>query len=176
MAKKKKSEKKQDVDTGGGAYIGGSVSTGGGDFVGRDKTVKGDEVRGNKVTGDTYSGDFRGAILNVRSKMKDVTQSIGAISQADEGAKAELERLVGDLQTALEAATQKAPEKAQEAEAVAEMTQSLVDSAKGENPNKTMVQITGEGLKRAAENIADVMPTVLDIATKIVMAVGAFIV
>jgi hypothetical protein len=30
------------IQTGGGAYIGGSISTGGGDFIGRDKIVHGD--------------------------------------------------------------------------------------------------------------------------------------
>lgn len=46
------------IDTGGGAYIGGSVSTGGGDFVGRDKIVHGDEVRGDKVTGGKAGRDI----------------------------------------------------------------------------------------------------------------------
>lgn len=45
------------IDTGGGAYIGGSVATGGGDFIGRDKIVHGDEVHGDKVMGDKVSGD-----------------------------------------------------------------------------------------------------------------------
>lgn len=45
------------IDTGGGAYVGGSVDTGGGDFVGRDKTVHGDEVHGDKVLGDKVGGD-----------------------------------------------------------------------------------------------------------------------
>jgi uncharacterized caspase-like protein len=45
------------IDTGGGAYVGGSVDTGGGDFVGRDKVVHGDEVRGDKVLGDKVGGD-----------------------------------------------------------------------------------------------------------------------
>jgi hypothetical protein len=49
--------KKEHVDTGGGAYVGGSVDTGGGDFVGRDKTVQGDEVHGDKVMGDKVGGD-----------------------------------------------------------------------------------------------------------------------
>ncbi|MFO7540135.1 MAG: caspase family protein, partial [Chloroflexota bacterium] len=40
------------IDTGGGAYIGGSVHTGGGTFVGRDMTVGGDHIRGDKVGGD----------------------------------------------------------------------------------------------------------------------------
>jgi hypothetical protein len=187
------------IDTGGGAYIGGNV-TAGGDVVGRDKIVHGDEVHGDKVggdkidvgnvtgdgvaigsgaraevhKGDVYSGDFRGAILNIRSTLSNVTQSIGAIPQADDGTKAELERLVTQLEKALEEAVEQAPEKADDAEAVAEMTKTLVDTASAEKPNKTMIQISGEGLKQAAKNIADVMPTVLDIATKIVTVVAAF--
>lgn len=39
---------KQKIATEGGAYIAGSVSTNGGDFVGRDKVIQGDEVRGDK--------------------------------------------------------------------------------------------------------------------------------
>ena len=42
----------QSIHTGGGAYIGGGVQITGGDFVGRDKIVHGDEVRGDKVEGD----------------------------------------------------------------------------------------------------------------------------
>lgn len=37
------------VDTSGGAYVGGNINTGGGDFVGRD-TIQGDIVHGDKVT------------------------------------------------------------------------------------------------------------------------------
>lgn len=55
------SEKKE-IDTGGGAYVGGNVNTGGGDFVGRDKVVHGDEVRGDKVGGDKITvGDITGS-------------------------------------------------------------------------------------------------------------------
>ena len=43
-----------DVNTGGGAYIGGNVKTGG-DFVGRDKITHGDTVHGDKVGGDKYT-------------------------------------------------------------------------------------------------------------------------
>lgn len=35
-----------DINTGGGAYVGGSVNTQGGDFIGRDRIVYGDEIRG----------------------------------------------------------------------------------------------------------------------------------
>ena len=45
------------VNTGGGAYIEGNVSTGGGDFVGRDQIIHGDQVRGDKIMGDKVGGD-----------------------------------------------------------------------------------------------------------------------
>ena len=53
-------------------------------------------------------------------------------------------------------------------QAVATLTETMVEQATAEKPNKAVLQITGEGLKKAAKNIADVLPTVLGIATKIV--------
>jgi hypothetical protein len=45
------------INTDGGAFIGGGVQMGSGDFVGRDKNVSGDEVHGDKFTGDKVGGD-----------------------------------------------------------------------------------------------------------------------
>lgn len=137
-----------------------------GDFIqGEQKKMTGN------ISGDTFnlSGDFRGANVNVKSRLEKVQQTIGALPHADEAAKAELQQLISQLNDAL----QEAPEdKAEEVEAVAQMAETLVDAASGEKPNKMMVQITGEGLKKAAENVAAVMPTVLVIATQIVTAVA----
>ena len=204
--KKKADTHQRQIETSGGAYtyVGGDVSKGGGTFIGRDKTVWGDEIHGDKVMGDqvggdkisigdisgsnvamgrqaqvnvqgdSYSGDFRGAILNVRSTLKKVSQGIGALPKASDGEKAELKQLVAELEKALAQAMEDAPEKANDAEAVAQMTEQLLNTAAAEKPNQTMLKITGEGLKQAAENIAAVMPVVLQIATQIVTVVGAF--
>ena len=49
------------IDTGGGAYVGGSLRVGG-DFVGRDQNIGGDLVRGDKVGGDKITvGDISGS-------------------------------------------------------------------------------------------------------------------
>jgi len=40
------------IDTGGGSHVDGNVNTGGGDFIGRDKSILGDEVGRDKVMGD----------------------------------------------------------------------------------------------------------------------------
>ena len=114
------------------------------------------------------SGDFRGAMINIKSTLTNVQQSIGDIHSSDETARKELETLIGQLSEAL----QNVPAARQEeAQAVAETAKVLVDTAKAEKPNKTMLQISGEGLKQAAQNLADVMPTVANIAGRIVLAV-----
>ncbi|MCP5098577.1 MAG: hypothetical protein GY943_23755 [Chloroflexi bacterium] len=141
--------------------VGGSIVTGRvtaqGDFVGRDKTT---------------IGDARGAIVNIGSKLDNVQQTIGAIPHADEATKKELSQLMQQLQAELE----KAPvEKAEAVEAVAEAAKDLVEKSAVAKPNKTSVQISGEGLKKAAENLAAVIPTVLKIAGQIVAAIGVFV-
>lgn len=118
------------------------------------------------------SGDFRGAIINIKSTLTNVQQSVGDIRTDDQNARKELEKLIGQLSEAL----QKVPEKNQEhAQAVAETAKVLVDTAKAEKPNKTMVQITGDGLKQAAQNLADVMPVVVTIAGQIALTVAKLI-
>ena len=118
------------------------------------------------------SGDFRGAIVNIKSTLTNVQQSIGEIHTNDQNARKELETLIGQLSEALE----KVPEEKQEqAEAVAETAKALVDTAKAEKPNKTTVQITAQGLKQAAQNLADVMPAVVTIAGQIAMTVAKVI-
>lgn len=115
------------------------------------------------------SGDFRGAIINIKSTLTNVQQSVGEIPSSNETARKELEVLIGQLSEAL----QKVPAgREEQAEAVAETAKVLVDTAKAEKPNKTMLQISGEGLKQAAQNLAEVMPAVLTIASQIVMAVA----
>ena len=114
------------------------------------------------------SGDFRGAIINIKSTLTNVQQSVGDIRTSDEATRNELETLIGQLSEAL----QNVPKGHEEqAEAVAETAKMLVDTAKAEAPNKTMLQISGEGLKRAAQNLASVMPEVVTIASRIVVAV-----
>jgi hypothetical protein len=115
------------------------------------------------------SGDFRGAIINIKSTLKNVQQSVGDIRAGDQETRQELEKLVSQLSAAL----QKAPaESREQAQALAETTAALVETAKAEKPNKTMLQITGAGLKQAAQNLAEVLPVVVPIASQIVLLVA----
>lgn len=118
------------------------------------------------------SGDFRGAIINIKSTLTNVQQSVGDIRTDDQAARKELEKLIGQLSEAL----QNVPEASQEqAQAVAETAKVLVDSARAEKPNKTMVKITGEGLRQAAQHLAYAMPVVVKIAGQIAATVEKLI-
>lgn len=120
--------------------------------------------------GDQFhmSGDFRGAILNIRSTLSNVQQNVNEIRTENVDARQELAALIAQLSELLH----DVPDSKQEqAEAVAETAKVLVDSAKSEKPNKTLLQITGEGLKQAAQNLADVVPTIVPIAAQIVTMV-----
>ncbi len=144
--------------------------------------VEGDQISVDDISGDgvvvgsgsaeinegddiEMSGDFRGAILNVKSTLSDVQQTIEKIQGLDDAGKAELQTLISQL----EAALVKLPEEHdQNVEAISQTAQTLIETASEENPNKSLLEISGEGLKQAAQNLADITPNVVKIATSIV--------
>jgi len=122
------------------------------------------------VAGDSIdmSGDFRGANVNVKSNLTNASQLIETLPNVDQLFKEQLQELLKNLNAEL----QRVPsEKANEADAVASLANDLVGKASETKPNPMMIKITGEGLKQAAQSIAAVVPTALDIATKIVALV-----
>jgi hypothetical protein len=126
----------------------------------------------NVTHGDKFdmSGNFQGAILNIKSTLTNVTQTIGAIPSADESSKQELERLVAQLNGLLQQAPVSEAETAQE---VAEATEILVSTAAADNPNKTMVKLLGEGLKQTAQKLKANLPQIVDLTANIVTIVSA---
>ncbi len=123
------------------------------------------------MTGDTFnmSGDFRGSNINIKSTLTRVSQRVVNLPQTDQTAKDELQALLVQLNETLQQAP---PDKAEEAEAVAKSAEQLFATASEEKPNKTLIQITGEGLKQAAQTLAKVMPTALTTATQIVTLIS----
>jgi hypothetical protein len=118
------------------------------------------------------SGDFQGAVINIKSTLNNVQQSVGALPAGDPSDRVQLTNLIQQLSDAL----QKIPAEQQEyAQALAETTQALVNAAKDQKPNKTLVQISGDGLLKAAQNLAKVAPLVLPLASQIVETVTRLI-
>jgi hypothetical protein len=116
--------------------------------------------------GDTYtlSGDFRGSMININATLTNVTQTISTLPGTDAETRKTLEKLVAELQAALEKVP---PDKALMAEAIALQAKQLTDAANMENPNPAWLQVTADGLKSAAKAIADVVPTALSVAIQI---------
>jgi len=131
----------------------------------------------HNVAGDLQQGgdhvDFSGAtisgsVLNVKSILENVTQTISTLPNTGAEEKAKLEDLIKQLSEVL----QKVPEnKAQEAETVSAMAEQTVNAAK--SGNKPMFNITAKGFKEAAQAVAGVVPTAVDIAKQIVEALSA---
>lgn len=100
MANKKQHQPGQ-VNTGGGACIGGSVHTGGGDFVGRDKSVSvsvGGNLNGNMVIGDNNTVSSGAANLqNVFAPVYTAIQQAALPSQEKDDLTAE----VREIETAI---------------------------------------------------------------------------
>lgn len=138
------------IDTGGGDYAEGNI----------------DKRKGTFVSGDqfTMSGNFSGAILNIKSTLTNVAQSVGAAQVGDVATKAQLQQLIEQLSMEL----QKVPaEQAGEAEQAAKRAESAVAEATKPNPDKDDVEYSLSRLQKAAENIGKVLPTVLPIAMQI---------
>ena len=115
------------------------------------------------------SGDFQNAILNIDSTLTNLGQTINAVTGVNPDVIGEMERLVEQLNETLKQAPS---EKMEEAEAVAQAAEVLIEAATNERPNKYTVEIRREGLQKAAQNIASVMPTVIAIATQIIAAIA----
>lgn len=84
----------------------------------------------------------------------------------------ELKQLLAELAKVVEQAPE---EQVDETEKVVKRVVALVSEAVADNPDEEMVGITGESLKRAAENVKESLPTVLPIATQIVSHVLSMI-
>jgi len=117
------------------------------------------------------SGDFRNSILNIDSTLTNLSQIID-LRNADPTATQEIKQLIEQLNDALK---QVPPEKVEDAEAVAYAAEVLIDAATKQKPNKVTVEISKEGLQKAAQNIASVTPIVLAIATQIVATIQKFL-
>ena len=107
-------------------------------------------------------------IKNVNSMLTNAHEAVDAMADKGQAEREDLQALITQLQQALESIPGNLKD---EAEAVAASAQMLVENAKAQTPNKPLLQISGEGLKKAAEGLAGVAPTLVNIATQIVTAV-----
>jgi hypothetical protein len=119
--------------------------------------------------GDKISiSNIQNSLISVKSTLTNVQHSAANIPTKDEVARQQLQELIEQLSQAL----QNIPaSKKEQAEAVAASAEDLVEKAKADKPNKTLLQISGEGLKKAAESLSEVAPAVVGIASQVIALV-----
>jgi hypothetical protein len=155
-----------------GSIKGGSISIGGTQTITDNIEVDMRETHVHQPSGRVHSGDhiemsgdFREAIVTVKSHLDQARQTIQAVPYGDKSQKQVLLQQIAELQAQL---AQAPPAHAEAAAKVARSVEHLAYELQAEPMDKEMARITGEGLKKAAENLKEVMPTVLTIATQIV--------
>lgn len=154
------------INTGGGAYFAGDVS---GRVQGGAKTVQGDDVSGSKYV---MSGDFRNAVLNIESRLDNVTQTVQAMPDVTTGQKVEMMRLVEELKAAL---LDVPPAQMQDALNVTKRVEALAEEVGSPSPDPEYVSDLSESLRRAAEKLVAVAPTVIALTAAILELVAAVV-
>jgi hypothetical protein len=124
----------------GGSVTGSTITTGDQNTVNQQRMTF---VSESKY--DFSSASFSNSILNIESTLTGAIQTIGAAANLEPSVQKQLQQLLEQLQAELK---QVPPAQAAEAEAVAATAKLAVEEATKEKPNKTMVQITGDGLKK----------------------------
>lgn len=116
----------------------------------------------------TISGNIQNSNLNIKSTLTNVQQTINAAADADASSREQLQALVAQLQQALEGLP---VEQQEQGEAVALSAQALVENSRAAVPNKTLLEISAQGLKKAAESLSAAAPGVVSLAAQIASAV-----
>lgn len=125
------------------------------------------------LSGDvTMNAAFSGATMNIQSHLESASDAADEVPHGDERQRAALVQLVQELRVELEKASQQHGE---ETLKLAKRLDALMQEVAEEKPDAEMVTITGKGLKRAAANLATVLPTVVRIATEVVNQAGLLV-
>jgi hypothetical protein len=124
--------------------------------------------------------NIKAVLQNVNQSLQNVQQTVSTMPVANDAQKKELHDLVDQLTELLHKVPDQVPdadaakkaESAQAAEAVAAQVNHLMETAAKEKPNKPLLQVLGDGVKKAAEFLKDVAPSAVAIAGKIVGLIG----
>ena len=123
------------------------------------------------------SGDFRGALININSSLDRARQCVdAAASEEFADIRAKLDGLLDKLREELSAV---GPEHHEAAEALAESTAVVVETATSARSNPTSIQAgvqrvlnRGKSLLKASPAIASTVNTILEIVEKVAATMG----
>lgn len=136
---------------------------------GSGNTVAGGNIDNSRQTFN-IKGGVSGGNVNIGGTQTfhgDVNIRYGALVSAQPASPLdELKTLLQELETALR---QQPADKAEDVELAQEYANEIVEEASKESPRKKKLEITGENLKKAAENLLGVAPIVSKIVQKLLM-------
>ncbi|MDM0078220.1 hypothetical protein QTH90_27680 [Variovorax sp. J2P1-59] len=108
--------------------------------------------------------------VNIKSRLDNVVQTVKQAPGWSADRQQELERLITDLESGLQAVAKQRPD---DAERVTKTAELVVSEATKTKPDRSFLSISVEGLKQAAQAVADIAPPVLATAGKIAAFVAA---
>jgi hypothetical protein len=113
-----------------------------------------DKIQVNNVVGP----------VNIKSRLDHVVQKVQGAGDMAQDKRQELAALIEELKASLGAVNEQRPDDAERVTRTAEL---LVSEATKAKPNAGFLSFSAEGLKQAAQAVADIAPTVLTVAGKV---------
>jgi hypothetical protein len=133
-------------------------------------TVSGSQNTVTRTGNISIGGNVSGGNVNIGGSQTfhgDVNIHYGALDSAPGGSPLdELKTLLQELETALK---QQSADKAEDVELAQEYANEIIEEASKESPRKKKLEIIGDNLKKAAENLLGVAPIVAKIVQKLLM-------
>jgi hypothetical protein len=105
----------------------------------------------------------------IQSTLTNAQLVAGSLPSANDSERQRLRELLEQLQRTLPTTPF---DKSEQAEAVAQQAETLVEEAAKPKPNRTTLQVLGQGLKATADFIKDAVPATLGIVTEIVALIS----
>lgn len=122
-----------------------------------------------EVMSETYNISSQGGIINVKSQLQNVQQTIAGCGVLADDKKQELASLIAALQKELERVAIQRPK---EVKRVTTAVEQVTDEICSDSPDTDWVQSGLATLDKAVRAVKDVAPKALDIASKIAAVVG----
>jgi hypothetical protein len=104
-------------------------------------------------------------VVNINSTLTSVTQLVQTNFNIDSSSKQKIADLLDQLSDVLKDLP---GENVDDGETVAELAKKLIENATKEKPNKKLIEISAEGLKKAAKDLEIIIPSVLLISEKLI--------
>jgi len=124
--------------------------------------VSGDMLQENHDYSVTNHGNIGSLVAGRHNQVNIGTQHISNLNNLADSDKQQLQQCIEQFNAELA----KLPDQ-QQAQEMAELLEALIQQAAAEQPNNSVIKVTAQGLQEAANAIATIAPTIVDIVKQI---------